>query len=234
MVAVVAGMAWEWVSLCGQDPRGGIGWTLDMLLFGAVLCAFVGAVPQGLLLLALGAVLLWMLPGSRPHRRSLAAGVLYLGFAAIALPWMRADPAVGWANTVFLFAVVWASDIGAYLAGRAIGGAKLAPSISPGKTRSGAIGGLVCAALAGLAVAACVSKDFAPTRVMTVAAMLGVVAQAGDLLESALKRHFGVKDSGRIIPGHGGLLDRLDAVLTAAPAAALLAYIVGRGVVLWR
>lgn len=172
-----------------------------------------------------------------PHRfsrHSIAFGFLYLGPTAVALAWLRADPAAGFANTLFMLAIVWGSDIGAYATGRLFGGPKLVPSISPGKTRSGAAGGLVSAALAGLGVAACLSPDFSSSRVVAVALGLGLAAQAGDLFESALKRDFGVKDSGRIIPGHGGLLDRVDALLAVAPAAALLATTVGRGVVLWR
>jgi phosphatidate cytidylyltransferase len=113
-------------------------------------------------------------------------------------------------------------------------GPKLAPAISPGKTWSGAVGGLVFAGLAGVIVAACFSSEFSPSHTAELAVGLGIVSQAGDLLESVLKRHFGVKDSGHIIPGHGGLLDRVDALLAVAPAAALLATFVGRGVVLWR
>jgi phosphatidate cytidylyltransferase len=164
----------------------------------------------------------------------LALGFPYLGLAAVALPWLRADQDVGLANTLFVLALIWASDVGAYLTGRLIGGPRLAPAISPGKTWSGAIGGLLSAGLAGLAVAACFSSGFSPFHVTILAIGLGLVSQAGDLFESALKRRFGVKDSGRIIPGHGGMLDRLDALLAVAPVAALLAFSVGRGVVLWR
>ena len=165
---------------------------------------------------------------------NLAFGIPYIGLAAVALPWLREDPDAGLANTLFILVLIWTSDIGAYAAGRLIGGAKLAPVISPGKTWSGALGGLVCAALASLAFTACFTPGFSALHVIGLAIGLGVISQAGDLLESALKRHFGVKDSGRIIPGHGGLLDRLDSLLAVAPAAALLAFTVGRGVVLWR
>jgi phosphatidate cytidylyltransferase len=165
---------------------------------------------------------------------NLAFGIAYLGFAAVAVPWLRADPEAGFANTLFMLSIVWASDVGAYMVGRMVGGPKLAPGISPGKTWSGAAGGLVSGGVGGLAVAACLSSGISPLHVIGLGFGLGIVSQAGDLLESALKRHFGVKDSGRIIPGHGGLLDRLDALLAVAPIAALLALTVGRGVVLWR
>jgi phosphatidate cytidylyltransferase len=168
------------------------------------------------------------------RRADLAFGFPYLGLAAVALPWLRASPDAGLPNTLFVLAIVWASDIGAYLIGRLAGGPKLAPSLSPGKTWSGAAGGLAGAVLAAIGVATCFSPGFSSSHVAGVAIGLGTISQAGDLLESALKRRFGVKDSGRIIPGHGGLLDRLDALLAVAPAAALLALSVGRGVVLWR
>jgi len=162
----------------------------------------------------------------------LGFGLAYVAPACAALFWLRADAQAGFANVLFLLLVVWASDIGAYAAGRMFGGPKLAPAISPGKTWSGAAGGLVCAMLVG--VAASRLDTGAASHAALVAAVLGVLAQAGDLLESGLKRHFGVKDSSRLIPGHGGLLDRLDGVLAAAPAAALLALALGRGVLLWR
>ncbi len=156
-----------------------------------------------------------------------ATGALYILPACATLLWLRADPTVGLGNVLFVLLIVWASDIGAYLVGRLVGGARLAPAISPGKTWSGAVGGLAAAGLVGLAAAA-------HPRAILVAIGLGVLSQAGDLLESALKRHFGVKDSGFLIPGHGGLFDRLDGLLAAAPAAGLLAVSLGRGVELWR
>lgn len=169
-----------------------------------------------------------------PPKCDLALGFAWLSLPAVALLWLRADPVAGLPNTLFILAIVWSSDIGAYMLGRLVGGPKLARAISPGKTWSGAIGGLASAVLAGIAVAACFSPEISSSHVIGPGIVLGIISQAGDLLESALKRHFGVKDSGHIIPGHGGLLDRLDALLAVAPIAALLAFTVGRGVVLWR
>lgn len=157
-------------------------------------------------------------------------GILWIVVGFGALLALRADPAVGRQNLLFVLAIVWATDIGAYLVGRLVGGPKLAPRISPGKTWSGAAGALVAALLVGLVV----SGPAAFERAALVAAGLSLIGQAGDLAESAAKRHFGVKDSGNLIPGHGGLLDRLDAALAAIPAAALLAILIGHGVVLWR
>jgi len=160
-------------------------------------------------------------------------GLGYVAIAAAALIWLRSPPDVGRANILFLLVVVWSSDIGAYVAGRSIGGPRLAPRISPGKTLSGAAGGLLAAVGVGMFTAH-VFANGSPWRAVAVAAVLGVVAQGGDLLESFVKRRLEVKDSGDLIPGHGGLFDRLDGLLAAAPVAALLALILGRGVVLWQ
>ena len=164
------------------------------------------------------------------HRPSVwfaAAGVPYLVPAAAALLALRQH---GAATVLFVLCVVWASDIGAYMVGRLVGGAKLAPAISPGKTRSGAVGGLLAAVAVGLVAAGLDGGRYGSAA--AIAALLGVAAQAGDLFESWIKRQVGVKDSGHLIPGHGGLLDRVDAVLFAAPVAALL--VAWRGVELWR
>lgn len=192
----------------------------------ALLCLWVGGwVWAALVALAAAGML-------SEWRRMWAGGavVLALGpvivLAALALVWLRADATVGLANVLFLLVVVWASDIGAYAAGRLVGGPRLAPRISPGKTWSGAAGGLLAAAVVG-AIAGRLGGA-------GVAAALSVLEQVGDLAESAAKRRAGVKDSGALIPGHGGLLDRLDGLLGAAPAAALLACALGPGVALWQ
>lgn len=166
----------------------------------------------------------------RPAPWLAPAGVVYIAPAVVALLWLRAPEPGGFGAVLFVLSVVWASDIGAYMIGRLVGGPKLAPAISPGKTRSGAVGGLAAALAVGWGAAWL--GGGALSAAIPAALLLGVFAQAGDLLESALKRHFGVKDSGHLIPGHGGLLDRLDAVLLAAPVAGLLGAI--RGVELWR
>jgi len=202
----------------------------------ALACLWLGGLAFAALLLAaaIGMTIEWtqMVRAGRGSAAVLAAGMAYVLLAPAALFWLRADPAVGRANVLFLLVLVWASDIGAYAAGRAIGGPRLAPGISPGKTVSGAIGGLAAAMLVGTIAAAAASTGIVIAAVL--AAILGMVAQAGDLAESYAKRRFGVKDSGRLIPGHGGLLDRVDALLAVALAAAVLALIDGRGVVLWQ
>lgn len=148
------------------------------------------------------------------------------GFAAlVALLWLRHQPAHGRETILWVLACIWATDIGAYFVGRAAGGAKLAPRISPGKTWAGLVGGMAWAAVASAAIG--YAFGLGETVPLAVAgAALAVVGQAGDLLESAAKRRAGVKDSGHLIPGHGGLLDRIDglmAVLVAVGIARLLA-----------
>ncbi len=163
-----------------------------------------------------------------------ASGLVTIAVWAVALAWLRGDPLAGRANVIGLVLVIWGSDIGAYMVGRLIGGPKLAPRISPGKTWAGAAGGALASAMiaAGLARLLSQATHLAPALLLGVG--LSVIGQAGDLAESALKRRCGVKDSGRLIPGHGGLLDRLDATLAAVPAAAVISLALGRGVILWQ
>jgi phosphatidate cytidylyltransferase len=202
----------------------------------ALICIWLGDVPFAVMILAgtVGMLFEWhdMVRTGSGSGGSLLTGSVYILLAATALTWLRFAALVGRDNVLFLLLLVWSSDIGAYAAGRAVGGPKLAPRISPGKTVSGAIGGLLAAVLVGVAAATMASTP--PLRAGIVAGMLGLVAQAGDLLESFAKRRFGVKDSGRLIPGHGGLLDRLDALLAVALAAGLLVLFEGRGGVLWQ
>ena len=145
--------------------------------------------------------------------------------ALVALLWLRHQPVSGRETILWVFACIWATDIGAYFVGRTAGGAKLAPSISPGKTWSGLVGGMAWAAVASAALG--YAFGLGETLHLAIAgAALAIVGQAGDLLESAAKRRAGVKDSGRLIPGHGGLLDRIDglmAVLVAVGIARLVA-----------
>ncbi len=237
LAVVTAGLSYEWLSLCGHQRSFLLALPFAALPVSVFLTEY-GSVTAALLLLAAAAAFAAAATGGLSRDRPLAFGVPYLGLGAVALVWLRQAPASGGANVIVLILVVWASDIGAYMAGRAIGGPRLAPSISPGKTWSGAAGGLLAAAAVGLAAAAVLGEETAVWRMMAFrpaafALLIGVFSQAGDLFESQLKRHFGVKDSGRMIPGHGGLLDRLDAMLTAAPAMALLALLLGRGVVVW-
>lgn len=217
--------------------------TVSALILAPIVIAcvwFGGAAFAGIVgLTAVGLAVEWLRllgSGGRDRRACPAwvvTGLGYVGIAGAALLWLRGAPDVGRANVLFLLVIVWSSDIGAYVTGRLIGGPRLAPHISPGKTVSGAAGGLLAAVAAGM-FAAHLLADGSYWGAIAVAALLGVVAQGGDLLESFVKRRLEVKDSGHLIPGHGGLFDRLDALLAVAPVAALLALILGRGVVLWQ
>lgn len=231
VVAGVLVMAHEWSRLATDlDERAR--W-LMLVLSGAApaIAAVVTAradAGNGLLLLVLALPLAgacMALATSRGSSRA-ATGVLYLGLPAVALVWLRDRPD-GAAVVLWLLLVVWTTDVAAYFVGRAVGGAKLAPSISPGKTWAGLIGGMAGAALMGA-----VASGLGVANAWLGAAMalvLAVVAQIGDLFESFMKRRAGVKDSGTLIPGHGGALDRLDGLLFAAPAyAALIA--IGLGI----
>lgn len=148
-----------------------------------------------------------------------AAGIPYIGGSCLAILYLRGLPDIGLALTLYLCVVVWGTDIGAYLAGRLIGGPKLAPAISPSKTWSGLFGGMALAALGGYGVAV-MADAHSPLCATLLAPALAVVAQAGDFFESYVKRRAGVKDSGKLIPGHGGILDRIDGLVFAAPGLA--------------
>jgi phosphatidate cytidylyltransferase len=143
------------------------------------------------------------------------AGLAYAGLSGLSLALLRDGDQTGLTAILYLFAVVWATDIAAYFVGRSLGGPKLAPAISPGKTQSGAIGGAVGGVIAGIALAAFAGLGNLPLLAL-VAFLLSVVSQAGDLFESWVKRRHGVKDSGNIIPGHGGVMDRVDGLVAAA------------------
>ncbi|WP_458761285.1 phosphatidate cytidylyltransferase [Afipia sp. TerB] len=166
-----------------------------------------------------------------------AAGLVYASAALLASIVVRFDVASGFLALIFVLLVVWVTDIGGYFAGRGIGGPKLWPRVSPNKTWAGAIGGLVLSIGVAAAFAAAGLGRLGSS--MLLAAVLSVVSQLGDLFESAVKRRFGVKDSGRIIPGHGGLLDRLDGFVAAIIVAALIGVLrggvdgAGRGFMIW-
>ena len=211
---------WEWTSLVtGADRR-------SVLLAGAVSVVLaVTLVAGGYRLAAVIVLAMGMLATAALARAEgriwVAAGIPYAGSLGVAPIVLRSDGEAGFLAMIFLFAIVWATDIVAYFVGRAIGGPKLMPQVSPKKTWSGAFAGTVAAVLAALAMA----KATALTgwfAIAMLAIILSVVAQGGDLFESFLKRRFGAKDSSHLIPGHGGLMDRLDGFVTASVVAALI------------
>jgi phosphatidate cytidylyltransferase len=206
---------------------GGFGYAPE--LFALV---FAGALVAGLpalSLLGLAAVLcvaLAILSAMRAGNQWESGGLVYASMSGLSLAMLRGDDTAGLIAILFLFAVVWSTDIFAYFVGRAVGGPKLAPSISPGKTQSGALGGTVAGIVAGVAIG--LVTGAAPLLPLAgVAALLSVVSQAGDLFESWVKRRHGMKDSGWIIPGHGGVMDRVDGLVAAAFALYLIGWALG-------
>jgi phosphatidate cytidylyltransferase len=160
----------------------------------------------------------------RPLVRTVA--ILYTLAALVALLWLRHQPALGRETVIWIVLCIWAIDTGAYVTGRMAGGAKLAPRVSPGKTWSGLVGGVAWAAVTSAAVG--YAFDLGRTIPLAViGGALAIVGQVGDLLESALKRSAGMKDSGGLIPGHGGLLDRVDGLLAILVVVALVRLVVG-------
>lgn len=210
---------WEWCAMVQARPRNAA-----LALGGAGLVAAAVTIALGAPL----AALLWVLAGGvaaaifvRPPLWA-AAGVLYGAALLVPVVFLREDPRLGLVAVLFLFAVVWATDVAALYVGRYVGGPRLAPRVSPAKTWSGAIGGAVAGVAAGAALLAAVRFDVGLIQCL-VALAASVSAQIGDLLESWVKRQFGVKDASGFIPGHGGLMDRLDGFI----AAALFAFLFG-------
>jgi phosphatidate cytidylyltransferase len=229
------GLYVEWLGIVGEARR------LAVVTSGVVALAVAGiGSALGHLELSAIALLLGLLAVAAltPERRIwTATGLAYAGAAEQASILLRSDPVMGWTALMLVFLVVWVTDIGGYVAGRGIGGPKLWPRVSPNKTWAGAIGGFA----ASLAVAA----GFAgfglgkTVPLLMLGSALSIVSQLGDLFESAVKRRFGVKDSSHVIPGHGGLLDRLDGFVAAVVLAAIFGLLragvdgAGRGLMIW-
>jgi phosphatidate cytidylyltransferase len=160
------------------------------------------------------------------------AGIAYVATPCASLIWLRnwqvdGHPGAGMGFVLYILLVIWSTDIGAYFAGRRIGGPKLAPAISPGKTWAGLGGGIVCAAIVGAICSGFTSYPPSIIAAMDLGIVMAILAQTGDLFESWLKRRVGVKDSSALIPGHGGLLDRVDGMIFTVPVFAWLLYISG-------
>lgn len=221
IVVVAVFISWEW----GRMVRG-VGSDLAFYIHaaavaGAIWLASSGYAALGLAVIVIAAIMLVPLVFGHGARLS-ALGVFYVGLPAVALLWLRMSEPHGFAAIIFIFAVVWSSDIAAYAAGRLIGGPKLWPSVSPNKTWAGLSGAL--AAAAGAAAIVALVLETAPLpRLVLLGLALGLIAQGGDLAESALKRLFGRKDASDFIPGHGGFMDRMDSIVAASVAAALFA-----------
>jgi len=228
------GLYVEWLTIVGaRAPRvmaAGI-----MTLAGAAIWLGIGRIGATYVIVVLGVIVAALLS---PHRRGWAAlGGCYAFAALIASVLVRLDPDWGFTALMFVLLIVWVTDIGGYFAGRGIRGPKLWPRVSPKKTWAGAIGGFALSLVIAAGFAAFDLGKAGP--LLLLAAVLSIASQLGDLFESAVKRRFGVKDSSQIIPGHGGLLDRLDGFVAAVVLAAIFGLLrggadgVGRGLMVW-
>jgi phosphatidate cytidylyltransferase len=228
------GLYVEWLGIVGAARETRVVATGVAALAVSGLCLATGRIDVALLALVIGLLAVGLLS---PQRLWTATGFFYAAAAQMASVLVRLDPTHGFAALILVLLVVWMTDIGGYFAGRGIGGPKLWPRVSPKKTWAGAIGGFAAslAVAAGFAVAG-LGKT---SPLLALGAALSVVSQFGDLFESAVKRRFGVKDSSHIIPGHGGLLDRLDGYVAAIVVAAIFGLLrgsadgVGRGLMVW-
>jgi phosphatidate cytidylyltransferase len=234
---VLAGIALdEWGRLAGYSTlRARI---VYLLVFGGVCAALAqvsGAAIAALAVMSIGWVIAGVIVVGYPRSSILlrapgvipGAGLLVLTGAWLGLVSLRGQPDAGAWLIIWLFVVVWSADIGAYFVGRAYGRRKLARAVSPGKTWEGAVGGLVCSVLLATGLVGIVPVlrmvPLSLTGWALLAFALGAISIVGDLFESVLKRETGAKDSGALLPGHGGLLDRIDALLAALPTFALFA-----------
>jgi phosphatidate cytidylyltransferase len=224
LLAVLMALEWQRLSQARFGPRyarfaGGVALVVGL---AATVLAALGRPREAVACVALGVILAGVLARTRAAPSLWAAiGVALIGLPTVALIWLRAVPGIGLDLLLWLLIVVWTTDTAAYVVGRRVGGPRLAPSVSPGKTWSGLGGGVIGASLASVITAWALGSERL-VHAAGLGALFAVLAQLGDLAESALKRRAGVKDSGTLIPGHGGVLDRVDGLLLTAPVLALL------------
>lgn len=237
LVVVTGGLlTWEWGGL--TRGNGFDGTALIQAVSVTALAVFVafGRPDLSLFILGAAAVAIAVSGVDRSRAAWSLGGLAYVALPAWALIWLRSDPEFGLAATLYLLAVAWTTDTASYIGGRSLGGPKLAPRISPKKTWSGFFVGALTPALVGYAFALLLGGT-SPWRLALVSVALALACQMGDLLESAVKRHFGVKDMSQLIPGHGGLFDRIDSLLLAAVMAGLIALrdpaAPGAGLLIW-
>jgi len=224
VVIVALLLSWEWGRLVhGQEADVVIAVHVGSAGAAAVLAAF-GYVGLGLLALPIGAILAMLLSLGRNSLFS-ALGVFYAGLPAVALIWLRSDASLGMLAIIFVIVIVIASDTAGFLFGRVLGGPRLWPRLSPNKTWAGMIGALVASSIIGALFWFAVPGASA-VRLAAAGVVLSLAAQGGDLAESAIKRRFGAKDSGSLIPGHGGIMDRVDGLVAAAAVVGLATFVI--------
>jgi phosphatidate cytidylyltransferase len=224
VLVIVSGgfVAWEWGGLTRGNGFDGTALVSAVSVFAVAVLASLGRPELVAFILATASAAIFLAAPTKRQFGWALAGLAYAALPAFALVWLRSDAAFGAASVVFLFAVAWTTDTASYAAGRLIGGPKLAPHISPRKTWSGFIIGASIPAVVGLAFAFALDSGSA-VKLALVSVVLALACQAGDLVESWVKRCFGAKDMSQLIPGHGGLLDRIDGLLFAAVLAGLIA-----------
>ena len=232
-VAAVA-MAWEWDRLCGDRRFGLSGWAVVLSLGVAGIAGLSRRFDIVSIALVLGTLAAYgaAAVSRRDHPAWLSAGPIVIGLPCAALMWLRSLPNDGFETTLWLIGAIWVTDIAAFAIGRLVGGVRLAPRISPHKTWAGLVGAIAVAAVWGLAFALWAGAR-TPWLLCILGACAAVVAQAGDLGISCVKRRFGVKDASNLIPGHGGVLDRLDGMLIATPALVALVLVSNAGIFAW-
>ncbi|MFZ5618573.1 MAG: phosphatidate cytidylyltransferase [Pseudomonadota bacterium] len=225
-------MAFEWARMIERDDRPPVFYALGA---GGAVALFLAA--EGLFGFAYIAVALagaaaaaLSMKGSRNWKWA-AFGAAYILAPCVALIWLRESVDAGRGLLLLLFAIVWSADTGGYVAGRLVGGPKLSPSVSPAKTWAGAVGGMIAGAIAAAIGAPLIFGDAAEGAYIAMGASLGIASILGDMTESAFKRTFGIKDMSGFIPGHGGVLDRLDGMIfaTIAVTAVLYGHILAAG-----
>jgi len=235
-LAAVA-ILWEWTTLVAGPNHRLMFSACGSAIVGAGLVVWLGRPIAAMLLIGLGA-LAALIFAPRERRLWITAGIGYSGSMLLAPALLRADEKDGFLAMVLLFAIVWTTDVLGYFAGHAFGGPKLLPAVSPKKTWSGAVAGALGAVIVAVLLAG-VFGSFSRIAIALVALMLSVVAQLGDLMESWIKRKFGAKDAGTLIPGHGGVMDRLDGFWAAALLGCLIGLARGgfdgaaRGLLVW-
>ena len=211
---------WEWDTLVSAEEKRPVLTMGSVAIGGAVLLLAFGRTAAAIALVALGMLGVATL-ASKARRLWCVAGMLYAGAILIAPVLLRQDAAFGFSAVIFVFTVVWSTDIAAYFIGRVFGGQKLMPRVSPNKTWSGAIGGAIGAVIGAMTFAYLTSLGHLGA-IGILALALSIASQAGDLLESAIKRRFDAKDASGLIPGHGGVMDRVDGFVLAAVLAAAI------------
>jgi phosphatidate cytidylyltransferase len=238
VLVIVSGVivAWEWGRLVRGEGFDRVSIIEVAGIAAVAILLTLGRADLAAFALAAAAAAVGLLSRSSGHPAWSLGGLLYAALPAAALVFLRSDPSLGAIAVLYLFAVAWTTDTASYAAGRLIGGPKFAPHISPRKTWSGFIIGALAPAVVGYLFALAL-KDTSAWRLAVVSIALALACQLGDLLESAVKRHFGAKDMSQLIPGHGGLLDRIDGLLIAAILASLIALRdpanPGRGLLIW-